>query len=87
MAVRPRPIRRIYVLWRADAARRPAIRAAVDALKAVSEGFQARYAADGAFPLDGHGGMFPPDVPDGALSPAGRRRGAPAAPRRGFPRT
>ncbi|GIH76304.1 LysR family transcriptional regulator [Planobispora longispora] len=69
VAVRPRPIRRIYVLWRADAARRPAIRAAVDALKAVSEGFQARYAADGAFPLDGHGGMFPPDVPDGALSP------------------
>ncbi len=29
----PRPTRRIYALWRTDAARRPAIRAAVDALR------------------------------------------------------
>ncbi|WP_326819441.1 LysR family transcriptional regulator [Streptosporangium sp. NBC_01639] len=32
----PRPIRKIYALWRSDAARRPAIRAAVDALKVAS---------------------------------------------------
>ncbi|WP_084956038.1 LysR family transcriptional regulator [Thermoactinospora rubra] len=32
----PRQIRRIWALWRTDAARRPAIRAAVDALSAVS---------------------------------------------------
>lgn len=32
----PRPIRKIYALWRSDAARRPAIRAAVEALRAVS---------------------------------------------------
>ena len=32
----PRPTRRIYALWRSDAARRPAIRAAVEALRAVS---------------------------------------------------
>ncbi|GAA5075025.1 DNA-binding transcriptional LysR family regulator [Thermocatellispora tengchongensis] len=31
-----RPTRRIYALWRTDAARRPAIRAAVDALRAVA---------------------------------------------------
>jgi DNA-binding transcriptional LysR family regulator len=36
VAILPRPSRRIYALWRSDAARRPAIRAAVDALKAVS---------------------------------------------------
>ncbi|GAA0968416.1 LysR family transcriptional regulator [Acrocarpospora macrocephala] len=29
----PRPIRRVYALWRTDAARRPAIRAAVEALR------------------------------------------------------
>ncbi|GGQ28633.1 LysR family transcriptional regulator [Streptosporangium pseudovulgare] len=34
--LRPRLSRRIYALWRADAARRPAIRAAVEALKAVA---------------------------------------------------
>ncbi|MEO3811262.1 LysR family transcriptional regulator [Sphaerisporangium sp. B11E5] len=34
--VRPRPTRRIYALWRTDAARRPAIRAAVDVLREVS---------------------------------------------------
>ncbi|WP_433249908.1 LysR family transcriptional regulator [Streptosporangium sp. CA-135522] len=34
--IRPRPIRKIYAIWRSDAARRPAIRAAVDALRAVS---------------------------------------------------
>ncbi|MEU9834273.1 LysR family transcriptional regulator [Streptosporangium sp. NPDC048047] len=34
--LRPRPSRRVYALWRADAARRPAIRAAVEALKAVA---------------------------------------------------
>ncbi|GII02258.1 LysR family transcriptional regulator [Planobispora takensis] len=34
--LRPRPTRRIYAVWRSDAARRPAIRAAVEALKAVS---------------------------------------------------
>ncbi|MFJ2028398.1 LysR family transcriptional regulator [Streptosporangium sp. NPDC087985] len=32
----PRPTRKIYALWRSDATRRPVIRAAVDALKAVS---------------------------------------------------
>jgi DNA-binding transcriptional LysR family regulator len=32
----PRPSRRIYALWRSDAARRPAIRAAVDALRIAS---------------------------------------------------
>ncbi|WP_066360922.1 LysR family transcriptional regulator [Herbidospora mongoliensis] len=31
----PRPTRRIYAVWRTDAARRPAIRAAVDALRTV----------------------------------------------------
>jgi DNA-binding transcriptional LysR family regulator len=36
VAILPRPSRRIYALWRSDAARRPAIRAAVDALRAVS---------------------------------------------------
>ncbi|GGK79764.1 LysR family transcriptional regulator [Planomonospora parontospora subsp. parontospora] len=39
--IRPRPIRRIYAVWRSDAARRPAIRAAVDALRAASEGLGA----------------------------------------------
>ncbi|GAA3423355.1 LysR substrate-binding domain-containing protein [Streptosporangium sandarakinum] len=34
--LRPRLSRRVYALWRADAARRPAIRAAVEALKAVA---------------------------------------------------
>lgn len=34
--VRPRLIRQIYAVWRSDAARRPAIRAAVEALRAVS---------------------------------------------------
>ncbi|MDP9847296.1 LysR family transcriptional regulator [Streptosporangium lutulentum] len=34
----PRPSRRIYALWRSDAARRPAIRAAVDALRIASSG-------------------------------------------------
>ncbi|WP_084779494.1 LysR substrate-binding domain-containing protein [Planobispora rosea] len=69
VAVRPRPIRRIYVVWRADAARRPAIRAAVDALKAVSAGFQARYASGGTYSPDGPDGTYPPDGPDGALAP------------------
>ncbi|MBP2707314.1 LysR family transcriptional regulator [Microbispora sp. RL4-1S] len=32
------PVRRIYAIWRADAARRPAIRAAVDALRSVGSG-------------------------------------------------
>ncbi|WP_214103358.1 LysR family transcriptional regulator [Acrocarpospora catenulata] len=31
--IAPRPIRRVYALWRTDAARRPAIRAAVEALR------------------------------------------------------
>ncbi|MDH2426797.1 LysR family transcriptional regulator [Sphaerisporangium sp. TRM90804] len=34
--VRPRPTRRIFALWRADAARRPAIRAAVEVLRQLS---------------------------------------------------
>jgi DNA-binding transcriptional LysR family regulator len=34
--IRPRPIRRIFTLWRADAARRPAIRATVEALRAAA---------------------------------------------------
>jgi DNA-binding transcriptional LysR family regulator len=34
--VRPRLTRRVYAIWRAEAARRPAIRAAVDALRAVA---------------------------------------------------
>ncbi|MFC6079595.1 LysR family transcriptional regulator [Sphaerisporangium aureirubrum] len=34
--IRPRPTRRIYALWRADAARRPAIRAAVEVLREMS---------------------------------------------------
>lgn len=38
--IRSRPTRRIYALWRSDAARRPAIRAAVEALKAVSADFR-----------------------------------------------
>ncbi|MFS1300950.1 LysR family transcriptional regulator [Streptosporangium longisporum] len=38
--IRSRPTRRIYALWRTDAARRPAIRAAVEALKAVAVDFQ-----------------------------------------------
>ena len=33
LAVQPPPVRRIYAVWRSDAARRPAIRAAVDALR------------------------------------------------------
>lgn len=37
--IRSRPTRRLYALWRSDAARRPAIRAAVEALKAVSADF------------------------------------------------
>ncbi|GAA3443616.1 LysR family transcriptional regulator [Planomonospora venezuelensis] len=36
VALLPRPTRRIYAVWRSDAARRPAIRAAVDALRAAS---------------------------------------------------
>ncbi|RBQ21724.1 LysR family transcriptional regulator [Spongiactinospora rosea] len=35
--IRPRPTRRIFALWRTDAARRPAIRAAVEALRRASE--------------------------------------------------
>ncbi|MFI6481458.1 LysR family transcriptional regulator [Nonomuraea sp. NPDC050663] len=38
----PRLTRRIYTLWRADAARRPAIRAAVEALAEAGEEFSAR---------------------------------------------
>ncbi|MEU4830616.1 LysR family transcriptional regulator [Streptosporangium sp. NPDC023615] len=38
--IRSRPTRRIYALWRTDAARRPAIRAAVEALKVVAADFQ-----------------------------------------------
>jgi DNA-binding transcriptional LysR family regulator len=34
--IRPRPTRRIFAIWRTDAARRPAIRAAVDVLRQVS---------------------------------------------------
>ncbi len=34
--LRPRPTRKIYALWRTDAARRPAIRAAVEALRIAS---------------------------------------------------
>jgi DNA-binding transcriptional LysR family regulator len=34
--VRPRPTRRIFALWRTDAARRPAIRAAVEVLRQMS---------------------------------------------------
>ncbi|MFC4058676.1 LysR family transcriptional regulator [Planomonospora corallina] len=40
VAVRPLPTRRIYALWRSDAARRPAIRAAVDVLRAASAGLR-----------------------------------------------
>ncbi len=39
--IRPRPIRRIYALWRTDAARRPAIRAAVEALRAACADLEA----------------------------------------------
>lgn len=35
LAVQPPPVRRIYAVWRTDAARRPAIRAAVDALRSA----------------------------------------------------
>ncbi|MBB4913178.1 LysR family transcriptional regulator [Streptosporangium saharense] len=38
--LRPRPIRKIYALWRTDAARRPAIRAAVEALRIAAEPHQ-----------------------------------------------
>ncbi|GAA4589535.1 LysR family transcriptional regulator [Planotetraspora phitsanulokensis] len=34
VAIQPRPVRRLYAVWRTDAARRPAIRAAVEALRA-----------------------------------------------------
>ncbi|GAA3792366.1 LysR family transcriptional regulator [Sphaerisporangium flaviroseum] len=34
--IRPRPTRRIFALWRTDAARRPAIRAAVEVLRQMS---------------------------------------------------
>ncbi|MBB2909033.1 DNA-binding transcriptional LysR family regulator [Streptosporangium becharense] len=36
--IRPRPTRKLYAIWRSDAARRPAIRAAVDALKTIAAG-------------------------------------------------
>jgi DNA-binding transcriptional LysR family regulator len=36
--IRPRLIRKIYAIWRSDAARRPAIRAAVEAVRAASAG-------------------------------------------------
>jgi DNA-binding transcriptional LysR family regulator len=39
--IRTRPVRRIYAVWRTDAARRPAIRAAVEALRAASAGQRA----------------------------------------------
>lgn len=35
--IRPRPVRRIIALWRTEAARRPAIRAAVAAIRAAAE--------------------------------------------------
>ncbi|PZG55807.1 LysR family transcriptional regulator [Spongiactinospora gelatinilytica] len=35
--IRPRPTRRIFAVWRTDAARRPAIRAAVEALRRAAE--------------------------------------------------
>ncbi|WP_169949882.1 LysR family transcriptional regulator [Microbispora sp. H11081] len=35
LAVQPPPVRRIYAAWRTDAARRPAIRAAVEALRSA----------------------------------------------------
>jgi DNA-binding transcriptional LysR family regulator len=35
--VRQRVRRHVYVVWRADADRRPSIRAAVDALRAAAE--------------------------------------------------
>ncbi|WP_248962249.1 LysR family transcriptional regulator [Sphaerisporangium perillae] len=35
--IRPRPTRRIYALWRTDAARRPAIRAAVEVLRQTAQ--------------------------------------------------
>ncbi|SDQ75696.1 LysR family transcriptional regulator [Thermostaphylospora chromogena] len=41
VAILPRPTRRVYAVWRTDAARRPAIRAAVDALRAAAEPFAA----------------------------------------------
>ncbi|MDP9863511.1 MULTISPECIES: LysR family transcriptional regulator [Streptosporangium] len=43
----PRPVRKIYTLWRSDAARRPAIRAAVEALRIASLPHQPVEPADG----------------------------------------
>ncbi|MCT9932066.1 LysR family transcriptional regulator [Planotetraspora sp. A-T 1434] len=39
--IEPPPVRRLYAVWRTDAARRPAIRAAVDALRTACEGLDA----------------------------------------------
>jgi len=37
----PRPVRRVFALWRTDAARRPAIRAAVDAIRTAAQAVDA----------------------------------------------
>jgi DNA-binding transcriptional LysR family regulator len=46
----PRPTRRIFAIWRADAARRPAIRAAVEALRTAAAPLNPVAAPLGAVP-------------------------------------
>src|SRR5690606_14424975 len=77
----PRQSRRIYALWRSDAARRPAIRATVDALvRARSHEANAGAAVSGARWPPRRGRSRPRRADDGAARP---RRGAA---RRGRPR-
>jgi DNA-binding transcriptional LysR family regulator len=44
----PRPTRRVFALWRTDAARRPAIRAAVEAIRAAGEALAHAVPSQGA---------------------------------------
>lgn len=51
----PRPVRRVFALWRSDAARRPAIRAAVAAIRAAAEAVDAAPYDLAAAPAGGAG--------------------------------
>ncbi|MET8142073.1 LysR family transcriptional regulator [Sphaerisporangium sp. NPDC005288] len=63
--IRPRPTRRIYAVWRTDAARRPAIRAAVEVLRQMAP-------PPGLVPVSGDSGQAagPSPAEAGGLHPA-----------------
>ncbi|GGK99448.1 LysR family transcriptional regulator [Sphaerisporangium melleum] len=68
--LRPRPTRRIYAIWRTDAARRPAIRAAVEVLRQLAPpGMLPISAVDAGQDVPASGGSLPATaVPVPALS-------------------